>query len=150
MEILKATTQDLPDIVKMGRKFFYEAKWQEVYKWDNEEATIALSSLIGNPDVIMLIAKDTKTIGMVAGMIYPLWYNPKIKTAQELYLYVTPERRHSLSGVGHRLKTYLEEEVRIRGVNTMVMGSVEAMPNLDKYYARCGYAPSEKTYIKRL
>lgn len=147
-QIIKATIQDLKDLVHMGRDFFYEAQWGELYKWDDISAVSALEDLINNPLAIVYMAKeDGISIGMAAAVLYPLWYNTKVLVAQEFFLYVLPEKR---TGIGHKLKLKLEEDAIKLGAVTMAMGSVEALPSLDTYYARSGYAPSEKTFIKRL
>lgn len=151
MSITKAIITDVEDLVRMGRAFFHEAEWHKLYTWDDEDAGKVLTDLISNPDAIVYIAKEMGVaIGMASALTYPLWYNTKIKTAQEFFLYVDPDRRKDSGRVGHRLKTKLEEDARAMGAETMAMGSVEAMPALDMYYARSGYAPSEKTFIKRL
>lgn len=146
-EIIKATIDDLPDLVTMGRAFFHEAQWHKLYEWSNESASIALTDLIKNPQAIVYLAKqESIAIGMAAAVLYPLWYNTDIKVAQEFFLYVKPEKR----GIGTKLKNKLEEVAIEMGAITMAMGSVESLPSLDTYYARSGYFPSEKTFIKRL
>lgn len=130
----------------MGRAFFYEAEWDKLYQWDDLSAAVALEDLINNPNAIVYIVKDKDPIGMGAAVLYPLWYNTTIMTAQEFFMYIQPEKR----GMGTKLKKKLEETAKEMGAVTMVMGSVEALPPLDIYYARSGYAPSEKTFIKRL
>ncbi len=146
-DIIKATIADLNDIVEMGCAFFHEAQWQELYEWDNISAASVLEDLINNPQAIVYMAKqDGESIGMAAAVLYPLWYNINIQVAQEFFMYVKPEKR----GVGTKLKNKLESIAAEMGARTMAMGSVEALPALDTYYARSGYAPSEKTFIKRL
>lgn len=147
-EIIKATLEDLSDLVNMGRAFFYEAKWDKFYQWDDFSASSALTKLITNPNAIVLIArKDGAAIGMASALLYPLWYNDKILTGQEFFLYVEPERR---KGIGHILKSQLEDEIKARGALTSIMGSVESMPALGEYYAKTGYELTERTYMKRL
>lgn len=146
--ILKATSEDLKDLVTMGRAFFYEAEWDKLYEWDNLAAASALEDLINNESAIVYMAKENDmSIGMAAAVLYPIWYNPDILVAQEFFMYVQPDKR---KGCGHKLKAKLEEEAIRMGARTMAMGSVEALPSLDTYYARSGYSPSEKTFIKRL
>lgn len=147
VDIIKATIDDLKDLIEMGRAFFYEAQWQDLYEWDNISASSVLEDLINDSKALVYLAKkDGVAIGMAAAVLYPLWYNTNILTAQEFFMYVIPEQR----GIGTKLKNKLEEEARLNGARTMAMGSVEALPSLDTYYARSGYAPSEKTFIKRL
>ncbi len=147
-EITKATLEDLPSLVNMGRAFFHEAEWQKLYEWDDISASSALEDLLNNELAIIYIAKqDDIPIGMAAALLYPLWYNTNILVGQEFFLYVQPDKRN---GTGHKLKLKLEEDAIKLGARTMGMGSVEALPSLDTYYARSGYAPSEKSFIKRL
>ena len=132
----------------MGREFFHEAEWHKLYEWSDISSSVALSDLINNENAAIFVAKDNDvTIGMGAMVVYPLWYNLDVKVAQEFFLYVHPDKRN---GVGHKLKLKLEEEAIRLGATTMAMGSVESLPSLDTYYARSGYSPSEKTFIKRL
>lgn len=148
MIIEKATLSDLNDLVTMGRDFFYEAEWDKLYEWNDSSAAIALTNLINNPDGIVYLAKkENQSIGMASALLYPIWYNTDIITAQEFFFYVMPEYR---KGTGHLLKTEIENEAQLRGARTMVFGSVEGMPSLNNYYARTGYIPSEHTFIKRL
>ena len=147
-EIIKATINDLADLVNMGRAFFYEAQWHELYQWDDISASLVLTDLIENEAAFVYMAKqEGRSVGMASAVLYPLWYNTNILTAQEFFMYVQPDKR---KGIGNKLKAKLEEEARKFGARTMAMGSVEALPALDTYYARSGYAPSEKTFIKRL
>ncbi len=147
-DIFKATLSDLDDLVEMGRVFFYEAGWNTLYEWNDSSAALALTNLINNEDGIVYIAKkDGVSVGMASALLYPIWYNNEIIVAQEFFLYVEPEHRN---GIGHKLKSQIEEEACNRGARTMAFGSVEGMPSLNNYYARTGYAPSEHTFIKRL
>lgn len=147
-EIIKATLEDLDSLISMGYAFFLEAKWDEFYEWDDLSASSALIKLINNPDAIVYVAKENGiAIGMASALLYPLWYNTNIITGQEFFLYVQPDKRN---GVGHKLKSQLESDIRDKGARTGIMGSVETMPSLDEYYIRSGYALSEKTFIKRL
>lgn len=146
-EIVKATIDDLKDLVTMGRAFFHEAQWQGLYEWDDLSAATVLEDLINNELALVYMAKqDGVSIGMASAVLYPLWYNTNILTAQEFFMYIQPDKR----GAGTKLKNTLEQAAREKGARTMAMGSVEALPSLDTYYARSGYAPSEKTFIKRL
>lgn len=147
-EISKATLNDISSLMQMGEAFFYEAGWHTLYEWDEKSASYALIELVNNPQAAVYIAKqDGEPIGMASALLYPLWYNHNITTFQEFFLYVKPIHRN---GIGHKLKQKLEDEAKERGARTVVMGSVEDMPNLDTYYARFGYRPSEKSFIKRL
>lgn len=148
MIISKATHLDLPDLVNMGRDFFYEAKWDEQgIEWDDKASEKTLSMMLEDENNIIFIAKTEVAIGMICGVIYPVWYNHNVNMAQEFFWYVKPEKRR---GVGLKLLEALEKEVKARGVKTFAMLSVESMPKLDDLYVKCGYAPSEKTFIKRL
>jgi ribosomal protein S18 acetylase RimI-like enzyme len=148
MEIRKATHEDLEDLVRMGRAFFYEAKWDnQGIEWNDEAARLTLADMLEKEDNIIYMAHTEIAIGMIAGVIYPVWYNHNIKMAQEFFWYVIPEKRR---GVGLKLLKALEEEIKARGIKTFAMLSVETMPSLDSLYIREGYAPSEKTFIKRL
>lgn len=132
----------------MGNAFFYEAQWDKVgIQWNDESALTALSGMINDDNTIIFIAKEDEAIGMIGGVIYPVWYNLKMNMAQEFFWYVKPEKR---KGVGIKLLQALESEVKSRGVEPFSMLSVEGMPELDGLYSRLGYAPSEKTFIKRL
>jgi GNAT superfamily N-acetyltransferase len=148
MEITQATLEDLDSIVKMGGAFFAEAAWEAPLVWDDKQAEEPLKDLIENEDAIMLIArKESEIIGMVGGLVYPVWYNPSILMGQEFFWYVKPEHR---CGVGARLLTELEKEAKEKGAVIFEMMSMESMPSLDGFYNRFGYKSSEKTFIKRL
>lgn len=148
MEVSKACIEDLSSLVEMGRAFFYEAKWDNLYKWDDDSARPVLEDFITNESAVVYVArKDDTIIGMACALLYPLWYNNAEIVAQELFLYVKPEHRR---GVGHKLALKLEESAKEKGARAMVMGSVEAMPSLEEYYRKCSYSPSERTYIKGL
>ena len=132
----------------MGGKFFAEAKWKAPLVWSDKSAAIALTDLIENPDAIVLIAKkDGESIGMVGGMVYPVWYNSDIIMGQEFFWYVKPEERR---GVGKKMLDELERIAKEKGAVIFEMMSMDAMPSLDKFYTKVGYEPSEKIFIKRL
>ncbi len=68
--------------------------------------------------------------------------------AQEWFWYITPEKRN-FNGLGVRLLLRLEAEIKKRGIDIINMQSQESLPALDSLYARLGYRPAEKTFIKR-
>lgn len=148
LTIEPATSDDLSCITEMGHAFFKEAGWADVAEWEDVIASQALSNLLDNENFIFLIARqDGDVMGMAGGLIFPMWFNPKVLMSQEFFWYVKP---HARTGIGLKLYNALEERFKERGVDVFSMIAVSKLPSLEKFYIRKGFRQSEQTYIKRL
>ena len=148
MLIRKAKKEDLIELVMMGKSFHQEAEWQDVIEWDDAEAASSLKVMIDSKEAIILVADDEGVLkGMIAVILTPIWFNSKVKSAQEWFWYVKSEYR---GAIGIKLFNKMQDMLRQKKVNVLTMLSVKKMPNLEALYLRLGFRPSENTWIKRI
>jgi GNAT superfamily N-acetyltransferase len=142
--IRKAVESDMPEMLRMGRKFVDQA-WAGIFEWDEQGARNTLEMLMTAG--ILLVADTGKGLaGMVGAVVTPLFLNPKETVAQELFWWA--EAR----GFGLGLMQALEDEAAARGVTLMSNNLLHRMrpDDVARVYERRGYVLVESTYLKRL
>ncbi len=145
--IRAATLADVPAVATMMRRFFEATKWSGMAEWNEGDARALLERLITRDDGALLVLEERDGLaGMVAAVLYGLYFNLGHITCQELFWWVEPERR----GKGLALWKAIEDVGRARGAKSFQMSSILRRDRLDRIYKRAGYVPSESTYIKRL
>lgn len=148
--IRRAEPRDLPRLVQMGRLFHAEAGWLDLIPWNDAGAADALGTMIGRPDCVVIVGEEVeRVVSMAAAIITPTWFNPGVLSAQEWFWYVEPRARH---GLGAQMLDRLEEDVRAAGAATFTMLAVHDLraDALARVYARRGYRPAERTFMRRL
>lgn len=149
MNVRPATTNDLPRIVAMGRKFWSQTAYAAhvIYCPDS----IAASAIDMMRAGLLLVAElEGVAIGAVGLMATPCYANRDVLMAAELYWYIEPEHRDS--GAGKALLVAIEDAARLAGVTILGMMLLEAVEP-DKaaaIYKRLGYTPAERTFLKVL
>jgi hypothetical protein len=145
--IRKAVLSDAEDLTEMSKEFFAEAGWSDVTEWDEEKTLASLRGLISSENCIILVSeKDDEITGAIGIMIAPVWFSSGDFLGQELFWYVKPEHRGS---VGHKL--LLEAESRLVGrAQLCSMFTIDKINDMNGYFLRRGYRPSEHSYIRRI
>lgn len=146
--IRSATQRDLEDIVNLGVEFWAESQYSDTH-CDVDYGSESFARCIES-GICLLAFRDDKPVGFVAGLVSPMFFNPNIKNAVELCMYLLPEHRKSRLGI--ELMLGFEAEARNRGCNKCVMSLlVESSPEgLATYYIRKGYRHIESSFIKEL
>lgn len=130
-----ATPDDLPRILKMGRKF-HEASNQ--FAPFSEAATARmLEGLIASPDGMVLISDG----GMIGGVLSPAYCADAWVMAVELFWW-SEDRR------GLVLLKGFEDWAREMGANEVRMTTLTNLERADKILRRRNYAPLEISYGK--
>lgn len=147
--IRPAVHADIETIAVLGRRFFDEAEWFDVAEWDHESILLTLSNMVDSSEAILLVADDNGIIGIAGGITFPLYFNHAHKSGQELFWWVSPDRR---DGTGGKLLNALEDAARAAGCASWAMIALDkvAPERTGRIYHRRGYRASEHSYIKRL
>ena len=140
--IRDATPEDIPEIVRMGRRFYEALGYDELVPFDADDFAASVARWIDDQVVIVTDG------GMGVVITFRSYVNFNFRIAAELFFWVDPEKR----GAGMALLDALESRARSLGAKTMSVVACDTMkPNaLDKAYRRRGYAPKEMTYVKEL
>lgn len=99
--------------------------------------------------VLLVAERNGRLVGMASAALSPHPFNRDVLIAQELFWYVLPAHR---VGCGAALLDALEAAVRDEGAALFVMVCVEGQREraLTRAYRRRGFAPVERTFIKRV
>jgi GNAT superfamily N-acetyltransferase len=143
--VREAGPLDLPEIMALCRRFF-EASGYRSFGFDEESMLGTLRRLMDHPDGVVLVADG----GMVAGVVYPVFFNQSHRQAQELFWWVDDEARGS--GVGRDLIRAFEKWAKSNDCKTVSMLCLEALEadKVEKLYLRSGYKPTERAFVKEL
>ena len=129
-----ATTQDIPALTEMGRKFHAQSAMP--FGFDSD----AVSSLLGR-----MIESDTAIVvmtdrGAIGGILNPAYCDPSWVMAVELFWWA--------EGDGLSLLKAFEEWAKEFGASEVRMTSLVGLPRADAILRRKGYAPTEISYQK--
>lgn len=148
--IREATKEDINQIAHLGREFV-ETAWEGIASYNVQGTVEWLEGFIDLPFSVVYVAEvDGEAVGMVAGMVIPLYFNPAHLNAQELFWWVVPEYRKS--SIGIKLLKKFEEWAMSKKAKTVQMGTVAKInpEKLAAVYKKLGYEESETYYTKVL
>lgn len=134
--IRKATHDDLPEILKLGAEFlaYSPYAWAEL---DPDAFATFAGHMIENGAIFL------SDYGMIGGILSPLYFNPSVVLAAELFWWARTE--------GKALKAAFEAwavEQGCAGITfTGLTDHHEAA--IRRIYSRAGYAASEVAFVKR-
>lgn len=141
-----ARLEDCAEIARLGAIFHAEAAWGDVVEYKAEDCQRALALLIEHG--ILLVAEEgDRIVGMAGGMVFPFYFNNSHLTGNEMFFWVSPERR---GGLGVRLLHALEDAAKSKGCKSFSMNLMETVnPEATlRFYRRNGYRPLERTVVK--
>ena len=126
-------------MVAMGKRFTDKAGYADHVGYDAGSVERLLAGLIDSDAAVCLVGPEC----MASALIFPHPYNNAHTSAQELFWW-------SEGKDGLRLFNALEQAVRAKGADSLVMITVEAIrPEvMGRLYRRQGYAPVEHNFIK--
>lgn len=147
--IRPATEADIPAIARLGKQFHAQAQWADVLDYSEADCTASLAQYLPLPQFICLVADEGGLVGMVAGVLAPVYFKADHLSGEELFWWVSDR---ASQGVGIRLLVALENEAKARGAKSFQMKSIARLngDRMAKLYERRGYRASEHTFIKRL
>lgn len=149
--VREAVEADLPIYVQLSADFHAASPMQRVCEFEPEGFKEFVIGAMNNPDICILAAElNGEIVGITGGIIYPLYFSPSHKVAQELWWWLTPAARGS--GVGNKMFKHLQLWSKERGAKTIFMIALEdeRAEKMEKVYCRAGFEPMERTFMKEI
>lgn len=140
---------DLGKYTELAMQFIAASPVSGVMPIDPNGVADFLVRSMDNPVVgLWLAEKDGAMVGICGALHYPLYFNPQHIIAQELWWWLTPEARGS--GAGQALYKTLEEWAQENDAAALFMIALDddRVEKTSKFYARAGFKPLERTFIK--
>ena len=129
MEIRIADHNDIAELAEVMGQAYSEEPWNEV--WSSEKAVRRIESILYGFESLGLAAtEDGKIIGAVLGFVDPYADHDMFFVSE---LFVTPKWKRK--GVGRKLINALEQQLKLKGINTLELISIN--DNLE-FYKKCG------------
>lgn len=146
--IRTATLDDVPEIARLGGMFHAQAGWAEI-PYNEIDCAKSIGAFMEAENFICLVADYGKIVGMIAGIISPVYFNHLHLSGEELFWYVDRESPHM---TGARLLHEMESLAKEKGCQTWQMKSLSALngDRMAALYERRGYRASERSFIKEL
>ena len=151
MIIRRAKLEDLDQYVPLGAAFQNASPVRDALPFDYEGFTNFFLSSIGNPDVGMWVVEDHgRLIGIAGALIYPMYFSPGYRVAQELWWWMLPEARGQ--GIGKKLYDAIESWASEKGAKALFMIALEDddAPRMERLYKDIGFRPMERTYFREV
>lgn len=144
--IREMTAEDVPAVLAMGTVFL-----QTIYRGvlDPDQTALArlgayFMDLVDKAGAVSFLAvRDGALVGMIALMIFDHPMSGE-RTCSELAWWVNPDAR----GCGVRLFRTAEAWARAQGAVAMHVTAPNA--DVERFYARVGYTPIERSFQRRL
>jgi GNAT superfamily N-acetyltransferase len=145
--IRKATAEDLPELLRMGKAFHAVTGVAEAIPLDEPTLERTFAQLIES-GVILVIEEGGGLVGATGALLHPHYFNASHITGQELFWWIDPDHR----GRGSELLNALEAWVKDQGAHSFVMITLEALEpeRVGLIYRRRGYRPVEHSYLKEM
>ena len=147
--VRKAEYADLGRYTELVAQFHQASPISSVVPSSSASVADFLVSAIKNPNMgIWLAEKEGAMVGVCAALVYPLYFNPEHKVVQELCWWLTPEARGS--GAGQAMFKTIEDWAEEVGATAIFMIALDddRVEKTGKFYARAGYRPMERTFVK--
>lgn len=135
--IRRATLDDLETAVQFAKEFHAES----VHSWisvDHEALSQWMAGLIEGGAVFL------SDHGIIGGVIVPMYFNPAVKVAAELFWWAPQE--------GRALREAYEAWAKEHGASISQFSGQrnERSDTVEKLFRRAGYEPVETGFMKRL
>ena len=145
--IRKPQLSDTKDLVNLCRLFWEESLKEYGLKWNEEDATQTVINFIKTLKSLV-IEKEGKVVGVVAGIVIPSFFNYRSKIFTEVIWYVKPEYRR----YGLKLYAVLEQTLKNQDIDkiTMINMSNSKAGKIGKFYQKKGYQFMETVWMKQL
>lgn len=142
-----ATHDDIAALIELGRPFLSAHPMLKGVAVSDEQLQGAMTNIIDQGVVIVAESVDGSLVGMLAGMICPVWCAPETRVATELAWWMKPGNRHGMTAV--RMVRDFEEWANQRGATHFVMSSIPSFgPRSSQLIERLGYQLVETSFAK--
>lgn len=136
-----ANLEDLPIITEYGMKFAAASSYATYAEEDKIKELITTFLVAPNNKKVILLAEG----GMLAASADPMIIG-SVMVATEFVWWVEPEMRKN--GLGQALVDAYEYWAKKVGCKIVTMSALDDL--VEKFYARNGYVPYERTHFKEL
>lgn len=151
MIVRKATLEDFPHYLALAREFHAASPMHNVIDLDAVGYEQFYTKAIHDDNIGIWIAEvGDDFVGITGALLYPIYFSPSNLVAQELWWWMTPKARGH--GVGKAMFNAITEWAKAKNAKAVFMIALED-ENVDKMtnlYAREGFKPMERTYIKEV
>lgn len=154
MFVREATQSDLPELMRLAFDFHKAARLKRhaLFEESRESWERWLRTCIASPDALSLVADEgDDTLGaFCCAICFPAYWNPTVKVANELTLWVSPETRGK--GVASEMINRLSVWAKQKGASLVAVGStVYLEPKaMKKLMLKHGFSLEERVYSKRV
>lgn len=147
MTVRKATSEDIPKVVELARRFLHEGPYATELEDNPEWALQCAKNLFAAPGSVILVADcEGEVVGAFVLYIYNHLFSG-VLTGVELMWYVEPE--HRPGGISLKLLAEAERIAREAGCKRMQLTAPsEEVGNLYRYCG--GYKKIEVCYQRKL
>ena len=142
MNIRRLGPWEEEDILPIAEQFHAEAHLGGTF---DPSFCLAAWQSLGTQRAAFAMFKDGQIVGVLAGFIAPQFMTG-VMLAQEMFWYVKPEHRGSLSGV--RMFQEFEKWATEKQAYGIVMASLADNPPVAELYKKRGYRHIESHYLK--
>lgn len=142
------TIADLPEVSRLGAEFHAKAGWDEI-AYNEADCLVSLTKFMETGSFIGLVADDGHIVGMLGGIISPVYFNYSHKSGEELFWYVADDAPQM---TGIKLLKAMEAEARAHGCASWQMKSLARLggERMVQLYERMGYRRAESSFLKEL
>lgn len=148
MTLKLATAEDYPHIIRMARAFHQASPYADLeFSEEKCEQMFRLYLTGDKRELVIILAVGESPFGMIVGFANSIPFSNE-KIAAELAWWVDEERRGTKDSL-LLFKAYEDWAVRI-GAKVSQMAMLDDVTNLSKFYIKQGYAPAERSYVKRI
>lgn len=147
----RAAAADLSAILRMGAAFHAASPVHQSIPFDPNSLQQFCEQAFDSTEIGFWVAADGDRIaGMAAAVIFPSYFNSTVTVVQELFWWVDPDARGT--GAGKQLIESIEQwavDLDAKAVFMIALAdkNEEKMQNV---YARRGYRPLERTFIREV
>ena len=147
MEIIRqAIIEDSNAIKDLIKEFYDESLCEYGFSLDEDTINETIQNFVNN-HIVLLVEKDNKIIGIIAGIVAVSIFDKKQRLAQEAIWYITKDERKG--NIAIKLIEEFEKESKKRGANFILMGSMGNLNAdiLNRLYEIKKYKLMERHYI---
>ena len=145
------TEDDLPAYIEMASEFHANCPVDELIPFDPEGTAAFLVNVMDKDNFRVVLAEvDGVPVGITGAALYPMYFSPNNSVVQELWWWLSPEHRGS--GAAKRMYADIENWAVECGATAVFMIALHNsnVDRMAKMYARSGFRPMERTFVKGL
>jgi hypothetical protein len=142
------TLADIPEVVALGVSFHAQSGFDEI-AYSEADCAASLTRFMETGMFAGLVADNGHIVGMIGGIISPVYFNYSHVSGEELFWYAAPDAPQM---TGIKLLKAMECEVRERGCRSWQMKSLARLggERMVQLYDRMGYRKAEHSFLKEL